>query len=89
MRTSIDTAWNDRERGDKPVPGHEEWILYALATPYVARVDAQDLDGALQRKYVHLIWLTHEGVASVNVNGTELHEMDIDRLHEGTRAHVM
>ena len=87
-QTFIDFG-SDRKGGDKPVPGHEERVLYAQTTLYVPPVDAQDLDAVLQRKYEHHIRLAHKRVALVYINAAKRLEMDIDRLHERTLAHVI
>ncbi len=38
---------------------------------------------------MHRIFLAQERVALVHVDVAETPETDVDRLHEGTRAHIM
>jgi hypothetical protein len=80
----------DTERGGKPVPRYKEWILYAPTAPYDGlRRYTQDLDAALSRKHMHHIQLAHERVPLVHVDVADRPEMNVNRLHSGTRANVV
>ena len=85
-----DREGGDRERGDKPVPGHEDRILHALTTPYSGvRRYAQDLAAVLPRKHMYRVRLARECVSLVHVDVAKRPETDIDRLHLRTRAHIV
>ena len=82
--------WGDRERGNKPVPRYEGRILYELSKlGDSVRRYAQDLAAALPREHMYHIHLAHECVALVHVDAEDLLYVDVDRLLEGTRTHVV
>src|SRR6266571_5189438 len=79
-----------RQKGDKLVPRYSARILHALTILYGGvRRYLQDLAAALPRKHMHRILIAHERVALVHVDIAGRPETDVDRLHEGTRAHIV
>ena len=77
----------DRESCDKFIEGP---VLYEQTTSYGGfRRYAQDLAAALPRKHMDRVRLAHECVSLVHVNVADCPEIDVDRLHERTGAHVV
>lgn len=85
-RTGFIYFGGDRENCREIIEGR---VLYELTTPYGGvRRYAQDLAAVLPRKYMYRVRLAHKCVSLIHVNVADRLDIDVDRLHKRTCAHV-